>query len=86
MKLWGSVAMQLTGFWSFPIFFRVLHWTGNKLFTVNQAFIKNIWTNQVLKLIFPWALEQNILNKYNCSGHPANVKDSKWTGGQTKNY
>ena len=28
------------GFWSFPIFFRVLHWTGNNLFTLNQAFSK----------------------------------------------
>ena len=27
------------GFWSFPIFFQVLHWTGNKIFTLNQAFI-----------------------------------------------
>ena len=82
----GSVAMQLTGFWSFPIFFGVLHETGSKLFTFNQAFIKKIWTNQVLKLIFLWALEQNILNKYNCSGHPANVKDTEESGGQIKNY
>ena len=28
------------GFWSFPIFFRVWHYTGNKLCTLNQAFIK----------------------------------------------
>ena len=28
------------GFWSFPMFFRVLHPTGNNLFTPNQAFIK----------------------------------------------
>ena len=28
------------GFWSFPMFFRVLHQTGNNLFTPNQAFIK----------------------------------------------
>ena len=27
------------GFWSFPIFFQVLHWTGNKIFTFNQAFV-----------------------------------------------
>ena len=33
-----------------------------------------------------WALEQNILNKYNCSGHPANVKDTEESGGQIKNY
>ena len=36
--------------------------------------------------MFLWALEQNIVNKYNCSGHPANVKDTEWIGGQTKNY
>ena len=28
------------GFWSLPIFFRVLHWTGINLSTLNQAFIK----------------------------------------------
>ena len=41
-KLWGSIAVQdeYLGFWSFPIFFRVLHQTGNNLFTLNQAFIK----------------------------------------------
>ena len=80
MKLWGSVAMQdeIIGFWSFPIFFRVLNQTGNKLFTLNQAFIKkDSKTYQVLKLIFLWALEQNVLNKYNCSGHPTNVKDTE---------
>ena len=33
-----------------------------------------------------WTLEQNILNKYNCSGHPEIVKDTEWIGGQTKNY
>ena len=37
-----------------------------------------LWKNQVLKLIFLWELEQNILNKYNCNGHPANVKDTVW--------
>ena len=69
MKLWGSVAMQdeLIGFWSFPIFFSHLI----------KLLLKNIWKNQVLKLMFLWALEQNILNKYNCSGHPANVKDTE---------
>ena len=36
--------------------------------------------------MFLWALEQNILNKYNCSGHPANVKDTEQIGGQTKYY
>ena len=80
MKLWGSVAMQdeIIGFWSFPIFFRVLNQTGNKLFTLNQAFIKkHSKTYQVLKLIFLSALEQNVLNKYNCSGHPTNVKDTE---------
>ena len=80
MKLWGSVAMQdeIIGFWSFPIFFRVLNQTGNKLFTLNQAFIKkHSKTYQVLKLIFLWALERKILNKYNCSGYPSNVKDTE---------
>ena len=77
---------ECIGFWPFPIFFQVLHQTGNKLFILNQAFIKNIWKNQLLKLILLWALEANILNKYNCSGHPANVKDTEWIGGQTKNY
>ena len=75
------------GFWSFPIFFRVLHQTGNKTFTLNQqAFLKNIWKQQVLNLIFLWELEQNIINKYNCSGHPANVKDTEQNGGETENY
>ena len=79
LKLWGSIAMQdeHISFWSFPIFFRVLHQTGNKLFALNQAFIKKHFEKQSLKLIFLWALEQNILNKYNCSGHPANVKDTE---------
>ena len=47
---------------------------------------KHSKTYQVLKLMFLWALEQNILNKYNCSRHPANVKVTEWIGGQTKNY
>ena len=52
-----------------------------------KLLLKNIWKNQVLKLIFFWALEQNIiLNKYSCRGHPGNVKDTEWTGGQAKNY
>ena len=28
------------GLWSFPIFFQVLHYTGNNFSTLNQAFIK----------------------------------------------
>ena len=42
MKLWGSIATQDEHivFWSFPIFFQVLHYTGNKLFELHQAFIK----------------------------------------------
>ena len=42
MKLWSSIAVQdeLIGFWSFPIFFQVLHKTGDKLFTLHQAFTK----------------------------------------------
>ena len=35
-------------FWSVPITFRVLHYTGNKAFAVNQDFIKDIWENQVI--------------------------------------
>ena len=80
MKLWGSAAMQdeLIGFWSFPIFFPVFHQTGNTLFTLDQAFIKkHSRTYQVLKLLFLWALEQNILNMYDCSRHSANVKDTE---------
>ena len=68
---------ELIAFWSFPIFFQVSHYTGNKLFTLNHAFIKKKLRNQVLKLMFLWALEQNILNKYNCSGHTVNVKDTE---------
>ena len=51
-----------------------------------KLLLKNTWKNQVLKLMFLWALEQNILNKYNCSGHPSNVKDTEQVGDQTKNY
>ena len=47
------------GFWSFPIYIRVLHKTGNNLSTLNQTFIKIIWESQVLKL-FLWALEANV--------------------------
>ena len=48
------------GFWPFPIF------------TLNQAFIKDIWENQFLKF-FRWEQEAKniILNKYNCSGPPS---------------
>ena len=79
LKLWGSIAMQdeHVSFWSFPIFFRVLHQTGNFSHLI-KLFLKNNWKNQVLKLISLWALEQNIiLNKYNCSGHLANAKDTE---------
>ena len=50
-KLWGSLAMQeeYLGLWSFPIFFGVLHETGKKPLTLNEAFMKRIWANQVLK-------------------------------------
>ena len=55
------------GFWSFPILFQVLHYTGNSVSTGNQAFIRNIWENQVLQL-FLWALEtKHHSYKYNCS-------------------
>ena len=55
MKLWGSTAMQdeHIGFWSFPIFFPVLHLTGNKLFKLNQAFIKNHLEKPSSKTYFP---------------------------------
>ena len=59
LKLWGSIAMQdeYLGFWSFPIFFRVSHYIGKNLSTLNQAFIKKqVLENQVLKL-FLLALE-----------------------------
>ena len=49
---------EYLGFWSFPIF------------TLNQAFIKIIWENQVLKF-FRWTLEEkHILNQYNYSEPP----------------
>ena len=51
-----------------------------------KLLLKNTWKNQVLKLMFLWALEQNILNKYNYSGHAANVKGTEQIGGQTRNY
>ena len=55
MILWGSTAMQdeHIGFWSFPIFFPVLHLTGNKLFKLNQAFIKNHLEKPSSKTYFP---------------------------------
>ena len=72
--MWGSIAMQdkLIGFWSFPIFFRVLHQTGNKLFTLNQAFIKKHLEKPSSKTYFPvgtrakyhlWS-NKKILNQY----------------------
>ena len=68
---------DLICFWPFPIFFRVLHQTGNKFFTLNQAFIKKHLKKPSSKTYFPVALEQNILDKYNCNGNPANVKDTE---------
>ena len=55
LKLWGSVAMQdqHIRFWSFPIFFGVLHQAGNKLFTLNQAFIKTYLEKASSKTYFP---------------------------------
>ena len=55
LKLWGSIAMQdeHISFWSFPIFFRVLHQTGNKLFRLNQAFIKKHLEKPSSKDYFP---------------------------------
>ena len=41
------------GFWSFPIFFQVLHYTGNKLFTLNQSFIKKHLDKPSSKTYFP---------------------------------
>ena len=40
---------EYLGLWSFPIFFGVLHETGQKPLTLNEAFMKRIWANQVLK-------------------------------------
>ena len=41
------------GFWSFPIYFRVLHYTGKKLFTLNQAFTKKHLKKPSSKTYFP---------------------------------
>ena len=41
------------GFWLFPIFFQVLHWAGNRLFTLNQAFIKKRLKKPSSKTYFP---------------------------------
>ena len=41
------------GFWSFPIFFRVLNYTGNKLLIHNQAFIKKRLEKPSSKTSFP---------------------------------
>ena len=79
LKLWGSIIMQgeHLGFWSFPILFQVLHQIGNNLSTLNQAFIKSIWENQVLKL-FLWSLETKHFQQVQlqwtlrkCQGHRA---------------
>ena len=77
---------ELIGFWSFQIFFECSIRQETNFSHFIKLLFKNIWKNQVLQLIFLWTLEQNILNKYNCSGHPANVKDTEWIGGPTKNY
>ena len=45
------------GFWSFPMFFRVLHQTGNNLFTPNQAFIKKHLEKKEALKRFLWALK-----------------------------
>ena len=41
------------GFWSFTIFFRVLHYTGNKIFILNQAFTKKHLEKPSSKTYFP---------------------------------
>ena len=59
LKLRGSITMQDVdlGFWSFAITFRVyIVLKGNKISTLNPAFIKSNGENQVLKL-FLWTLE-----------------------------
>ena len=80
LKLWGSIAMQdeHISFWSFPIFFEYCIRQETNFSDLIKVLLKNIWKNQVLKIISLWTLEQNIiLNKYNCSGHLANVKDAE---------
>ena len=54
-------------------------WDGvnDKKFKYYGTSLKNPGFFGVFFLLFLWALEQNILNKYNCSGHPANVKDTE---------
>lgn len=39
------------GLWLFPIAFRELHYTVNKIFTFGQDSIKDIWENEVLKFL-----------------------------------
>ena len=87
MQLLGLIAMQdeRLGFWSFPVFVRVLQWTGNNLFTFNQAFIKKHLEKSSSKTL-PLGTRSIICNKHNCSRHPANVKDTEKIGGKTKNY
>ena len=58
-------------FWSFPITFRVLHYTGNKAFTVNQDFIKDIWENQVIGFSSRRQAQNIIFDKYKCIEPPS---------------
>ena len=50
LKFWGSIAIQdeHLGFWSSP----TLHLTGNNLYTLNQAFLKNLLEKSSSKNIF----------------------------------
>ena len=51
LKLWGSIAIQLEhlGFLVVSIFFRVLHYTGNNIFMLNQAIIKEYFEKKSSK-------------------------------------
>ena len=67
LKLWGSVAMQdeLKGFCSFSIYiFECCFRQETDFSHLIKLLLKKISKNQVIKLIFLWALEQNIFNKY----------------------
>ena len=65
-------------FWSFPITFRVLHYTGNKAFTLNQDFIKDIWENQVIGFSTGAKHKISFLTSTNASNpHHLNAIDTK---------
>ena len=59
------MSLQVSG--QFQYFFKCYIRQETNFSHLIKLLLKKIWKNQVLKLIFLWELEQNILNKYNCS-------------------